>query len=115
LYELGTDITVQRGLPISYHMSNLENGLRIAESLGDRASEANMLSQLAILAANRLRLDEALDRGLRGMAAGRMAADDHLLSSPLRRSTDVSGAAGDSRPLPGLRRGLRLWPRRRTV
>ena len=45
LYELGTDIPVQRGLPISYYMSNLENGLRIAESLGDRASEANMLSQ----------------------------------------------------------------------
>ena len=70
LYELGADITVQRGLPISYYMSNLENGLRIAESLGDRASEANMLSQLAILAANRLRLDEALDRGLRGGGGG---------------------------------------------
>ncbi len=39
LYELGTDIPVQRGLPVSYYMSNLENGLRIAESLGDRASD----------------------------------------------------------------------------
>ncbi len=95
LYELGADITVQRGLPISYYMSNLESGLRIAESLGDRASEANMLSQLAILAANRLRLDEALDRGLRGMAAGRVAADDHALASGLDGLKTVYLSLGD--------------------
>jgi len=102
LYELGTDITVQRGLPISYHMSNLEDGLRIAESLGDRASEANMLSQLAILAANRLRLDEALDRGLRGMAAGRMAADDHALASGLDGLKTVYLSLGDIGALTGV-------------
>ena len=102
LYELGTDITVQRGMPISYHMSNLENGLRIAESLGDRASEANMLSQLAILAANRLRLDEALDRGLRGMAAGRMAADDHSLASSLDGLKTVYLSLGDIGALTGV-------------
>jgi len=102
LYELGADITVQRGLPISYYMSNLENGLRIAESLGDRASEANMLSQLAILAANRLRLDEALDRGLRGMAAGRMAADDHSLASSLDGLKTVYLSLGDIGALTGV-------------
>jgi DNA-binding SARP family transcriptional activator len=83
LYELGNDVPVQCGLPISYNMSNLENGLRIAQSLGDRASEANMLSQLAVIAANRLHLDAALDYGLRGVAAGRAAADDHALASGL--------------------------------
>jgi tetratricopeptide (TPR) repeat protein len=102
LYELGTDITVQRGLPISYHMSNLENGLRIAESLGDRASEANMVSQLAILAANRLRLDEALDRGLRGVAAGRMAADDHALATGLDGLKTVYLSLGDIGALTGV-------------
>jgi DNA-binding SARP family transcriptional activator len=102
LYELGADITVQRGLPISYHMSNLENGLRIAESLGDRASEANMLSQLAVLAANRLCLDEALDRGLRGMAAGRMAADDHALASGLDGLKTVYLSLGDIGALTGV-------------
>jgi DNA-binding SARP family transcriptional activator len=61
LYELGADITVQRGLPIGHYLSNLENGLHIAQSLGDRASEANTLSRLAIVAANRMRLDAALD------------------------------------------------------
>jgi tetratricopeptide (TPR) repeat protein len=95
LYELGADITVQRGLPISYYMSNLENGLRIAESLGDRASEANMLAQLAILAANRLRLDEALDRSLRGIAAARMTADDHALASGLDGLKTVYLSLGD--------------------
>jgi len=83
LYELGGDVPVQRGLPLSYYASNLESGLRIAESLGDRASEANMLSRLAVIAANRLRLDVALGYGLRGTAAGRAAADDHALASGL--------------------------------
>ena len=38
LRELGGDVPASRGLPISFYMSNLESGLRIAESLGDRAS-----------------------------------------------------------------------------
>ena len=83
LYELGSDIPVQCGLPVSYYMPILENGLRIAESLGDRASEANMHNHLAIIAANRLRLDAAVDHGRRGVAAGRAAADDHALASGL--------------------------------
>ena len=102
LYELGADITVQRGVPISYYMSNLENGLRIAVSLGDRASEANMLSQLAILAANRLRLDEALDHSLRGVAAARVAADDHALASGLDGLKTVYLSLGDIGALTGV-------------
>jgi len=102
LYELGHDIPVQRGQPISYYTSNLENGLRIAESLGDRASEANMLSHLAILAANRLRLDEALDRGLRGVAAGRMAADDHAVASGLDGLKTVYLSLGNISALTGV-------------
>ena len=37
LRELGGDVAVSRGMPISYYASNLQGGLRIAESLGDRA------------------------------------------------------------------------------
>ena len=44
------------GAPIDYYMANLASGLRIAESLGDRASEADLLSQMAVVSANRLRL-----------------------------------------------------------
>ena len=83
LYELGGDVPVSRGLPLSYYATNLEGGLRIAESLGDRASEANMLSRLAVIAANRLRLDAAVDYGLQGVAAGRAAADDPALAAGL--------------------------------
>ena len=83
LRELGGDVAVSRGMPISYYASNLQGGLRIAESLGDRASEANMLSRLAVIAANRLRLDAAVDHGLRAVAAGRAAADDQALAAGL--------------------------------
>jgi DNA-binding SARP family transcriptional activator len=102
LYELGGDVPVQRGLPLSYYASNLESGLRIAESLGDRASEANMLSRLAVIAANRLRLDTALDHGLRGVAAGRVAGDDHALASGLDALKIAYLSLGDIGALTGV-------------
>ena len=83
LRELGGDVPASRGLPISYYMSNLESGLRIAESLGDRATEADLLGRLAIIAANRLRLDAALDYGLRAVAAARTSADEQALAAAL--------------------------------
>jgi DNA-binding SARP family transcriptional activator/tetratricopeptide (TPR) repeat protein len=83
LRELGGDVPVSRGKPISYYASNLQSGLRIAESLGDRASEANFLSRLGVIAANRLQLDVALEYGLRAVAAGRAAADDRALADGL--------------------------------
>ena len=83
LRELGGDVPASRGLPISFYLSNLERGLRIAESIGDRATEADLLGRLAIIAANRLRLDEALDYGLRAVAAARASADEHALAAGL--------------------------------
>jgi len=99
LRELGGDVPVSQGLPISYCASHLESGLRIAESLGDRASEARMLSRLAIIAANRLRLDAALDYGLRAVAAGRAAADDQALAAGLDGLKLVYLSLGDTRGL----------------
>jgi DNA-binding SARP family transcriptional activator len=83
LRELGGDVPVSRGKPASYFAANLESGLRIAESLGDRASEANFLSRLGVIAANRLQLDAALSYGLRAVAAGRAGADDQALADGL--------------------------------
>jgi len=83
LRELGGDVPVSRGMPISFYATNLESGLRIAESLGDRASEANMLSRLAVIAANRMHLDVAVDYGRRAVSAGRAAADDQALAAGL--------------------------------
>ena len=82
LRELGGDVPVSRGLPITYYASNLQSGLRIAESLGDRASE-RLLSRLSIIAANRLHLDEALAAGLRAVTAARASADDRALAAGL--------------------------------
>ena len=99
LRELGGDVAVSRGKPISYYASNLQSGLRIAESLGDRASEANMLSRLAVIAANRLRLDAAVESGLRAVATGRAAADDQALAAGLDGLKIAYLSLGDIRAL----------------
>jgi len=99
LRELGGDVPVSRGKPASYYESNLESGLRIAVSLGDRASEANMLSRLAVIAANRLQLGAALDYGRRAAAAGRAAADDQALTSGLDGLKIAYLSLGQTRPL----------------
>ena len=83
LRELGGDVPVSRGLPITYYTANLESGLRIAEALADRAFEADLLARLGIIAANRLRLDVALEYGLRAVAAGRTSADPQALAAGL--------------------------------
>jgi len=83
LRQLGGDVPVARGLPIAFSSDNLERGLRIAESLGDRASQADLLSRLAVIAANRLQLVAALDYGQRAAAAGRAAGDDQALAAGL--------------------------------
>jgi DNA-binding SARP family transcriptional activator len=74
---------VSGGRLISYYTSNLESGLRIAESLGDRASEADLLARLAVIAANRLHLRAALDYGRRAVAAGRASTDEQALAAGL--------------------------------
>jgi tetratricopeptide (TPR) repeat protein len=74
---------VPGGAPIDYYMANLASGLRIAGSLGDRASEADLLSQMAVASANRLRLADALDYGTRAVAAARASGDDQALAAGL--------------------------------
>jgi len=78
---LGGDLAATRGLPAA--TSYVETGLRIAQSLGDRASEADMLARLTIIAGFRLRLDAALDYGRRAAAAGRASADERTLAAGL--------------------------------
>ncbi|HEY1318663.1 MAG TPA: AAA family ATPase [Streptosporangiaceae bacterium] len=74
---------VPGGAPIDYYMANLASGLRIAESLGDRASEADLLSQMAVASANRLRLADALEYGTRAVSAARASGDDQALAAGL--------------------------------
>ena len=102
LRELGGDVPASRGLPISFYVSNLERGLRIAESTGDRAIEADLLGRLAIIAANRLRLDEALDYGLRAVAAARASADSRALAAALDGLKIAYLSLGDVQGLGGV-------------
>ena len=81
--ELGIDVPVAMGVPINYCESHLTAALHIAESLGDRASQAELLGRLAIVATNRLQLDVALDLGVRAVAAARAAADGRALATGL--------------------------------
>jgi DNA-binding SARP family transcriptional activator len=78
---LGGDFSATRGPPVA--TSYLETGLRIAMSLGDHASEADLLGRLAIIAGFRLRLDAALEYGRRAVAVGRASADEQALAAGL--------------------------------
>ncbi|HUA42383.1 MAG TPA: AAA family ATPase [Streptosporangiaceae bacterium] len=81
--ELGGDTPVALGLPITFCESHLAAGLRIAESLGDRGTEADLLSRLAIVAGNRFQFDAALNLGRRAVAAARATADEQALITGL--------------------------------
>jgi DNA-binding SARP family transcriptional activator/tetratricopeptide (TPR) repeat protein len=83
LRELGGDVPVTYGMPIGYCESHLAEGLRLAELLGDRATAADLLARLAIVATNRLQFDRALGYGQRAVAAGRAASDERALAAGL--------------------------------
>ena len=55
-----------------------------------------MLARLAVVAANRLRFDAALDYGLRAVAAGRAAADDAGAGGGPGRAEDRLAYLGDT-------------------
>ena len=83
LRELAGDVPVALGLPVEQFVSHLHRGLRIAEVLADHGAAANLLARLAIIAANQLRLADALRYGHRAVAAGRIAGTDRALAAGL--------------------------------
>ena len=80
---LGNDVTVALGRPIEECVTLLDEALHIADSLADRASEADILARLAVLACNRLRFDESIAFGDRAVAMAEAAGDDHALAVAL--------------------------------
>jgi DNA-binding SARP family transcriptional activator/tetratricopeptide (TPR) repeat protein len=95
LVGLGGDVPASLGLPVEDYASNVERGLRIAESLGDRAAEADFLSRLAILATYRLRYQLGLDYAKRSLTVGRAANDDRALLAGLDGLKTVYWGLGD--------------------
>jgi hypothetical protein len=61
-----------------------------------------MLNRLAIIAANRLRLDAGVSHGLRAVAAGRAAGDDQALAAGLDGLTMAYLSLGDTHALAGV-------------
>ncbi len=112
LRELAGDVPVALGLPIGECVEHLQSGLRIAEALGDRGVEASLLGRLAVLAANQLRLSDAVEYGLRGVAAGRGSGDDRALAAGLDGLKTAYFFLGEIGPLDAVTEELEPLARR---
>ncbi len=99
LRELGGHASVAVGVPVAECTGWLYAGLAIAESLGDRATEAAILGRLAVFASNRLRFDEALRLAGRAVAAGRASGSDRALAHGLDAQKNVYAFLGEPEPL----------------
>jgi DNA-binding SARP family transcriptional activator len=117
LRALGSHAPITLGAPASESVGYLEQGLRIALSLGDREAEADLLARLAILQSNRLRFAAAVGLGRRAVAAGRASRSDRTLAVALDGLKTAYAYLGEVAPLtevigelePLLRRIGDLW------
>ncbi len=83
LRELGGDTAAALGLPTEACIAPIEAGLRIAESLGDRGIQADLLSRLAVLNCNQLRLRDGVEMGRRAITVARATSDPVALAMAL--------------------------------
>ena len=99
LRALGGHAPLALGAPARESGAHLQQGLRIAQSLGDRAAEADLLARLAVLQSNRLRFTEAVELGRRAVGAGRAARSDHALACGLDGLKTAHAYLGEVAPL----------------
>jgi DNA-binding SARP family transcriptional activator/tetratricopeptide (TPR) repeat protein len=83
LRQLAGDVTVALGLSVGQAVGYLERGLALAQNLGDRTVEVDLLSRLAVIAANRLCFTESLEYSRRSVTIARVVRDDIALASAL--------------------------------
>jgi len=83
LRELGGPAWAGVGRPVAEGAAHLMEGLRLATALGDRGAESELLGWLAVVSANQLRFDRALDQGHRALAAARATGDDRARAAAL--------------------------------
>jgi DNA-binding SARP family transcriptional activator len=120
LRELAGYAPVTLGHPIGECVDRAEEGLRIAEALGDRATQADLLGRLAVLAASRLRFADAVELGNRALRAARMAGSEVALAwgldglktgyAYLGRSAEIDAIVAELEPLLRRQGDLRLLP-----
>jgi len=83
LRQLAGDVTVAHGLSVAQSVGYLERGLTLAQALGDRTMEVDLLSRLAVISANRLCFTESLEYSRRSVAIARVVPDDVALAAAL--------------------------------
>lgn len=102
LRALGGDASIALGRPGQVATSHLEEGLRVASSLGDRGMEADLRARLAVVASNALRFDDAVEHGRRAVAAARASGQDDALAAALdgqKTSLAYLGEVDDLQPV----------------
>jgi DNA-binding SARP family transcriptional activator/ABC-type oligopeptide transport system ATPase subunit len=110
--EMAGDAATGMGQPLAAGIPHLEAGLDLAVRLGDRKVEAGLLARWAVLSSNRLRFVEALDLGLRAVAAGRAAEDAQALALGLDGLKTVYAYTGELGELDEVTRELEVLVRR---
>ena len=120
LRELAGHVPVALGHSLVECVARAEDGLRIAEALGDRAIQADLLARLAVLAVSGLRFADAVGLGHRALRAARLSGSEAALANGLDGLKTAYAYLGQSGPLgetvdelaPLLRRhgDLRLLP-----
>lgn len=83
LRQLAGEVMATHGLSVRQSVEYLERGLALAQSLGDRNVEVDLLSRLAVFAANRLSFAESLEYSRRSVAIARVVHDDAALAVAL--------------------------------
>ncbi len=95
----GGDITVALHQPTSQTAACLEEGLRIASSLGDRRAESDFAGRLAILEASTLAFGPALERARRSLARCRDSASAEAVLLALDGLKTILTALGEAEEL----------------
>jgi hypothetical protein len=123
LRELAGDVPVALGLPPAECEPALDECLGLAESLGDRGMEADVLDRLTVLRCSRLDFAGADALARRGLAVGRAVAEPRALAFGLDAAKTAAaylGAVAELEPVvaelePMLRRLGDLWMLQWTV
>ncbi|WP_344388197.1 ATP-binding protein, partial [Asanoa iriomotensis] len=108
LRQLGGPAWAGSGRPVETGIGHIRDALRLAEQLGDRGGQAELLGWLAVLSSNQLRFVEALAYGrrateaARGIGGGALAAAFDGLKTAyayLGEVAELSALLGELEPL----------------
>ena len=117
LRRLGGDAAIAVGRSAQDCIAGLRSGLGLAESLGDRGMQADLLARMAVLLANRLQFRDSISTGGRAVAIARAGDDPRALAKALDGVKTGFAYLGDAAQLqpvlaevePLLRRQGDLW------